>query len=799
MELLAPAGSNESMIAAVQAGANAIYLGGKKFGARHYASNFSTEEMKEAVEYCHLRNVSVYVTVNTLIHDAELNSLEIYLKELSQIGVDGIIVQDIAVAKIARKIGTNLEIHGSTQMTVHNLSSAIALKDLGFSRIVLARELTIEEIKSICSGLGSDLEVEVFIHGALCISYSGQCLMSSIIGGRSGNRGQCAQPCRLPYQLEKDGKELPLKEGQYLLSPKDLNFSGYLSQLEEAGVVSLKIEGRMKGPEYVATVVNNYRSILDGNQELKKANFEQVFHRGHSKGYLEGLSGREMMSNIRPNNQGEEVGAIKNSRLILDKAVNIGDRLEIRWGTEGREMIEIVESNFGKEMIPKSLIPDDTKVVRVFNAAHSDSMGSFYKNIKHDLQAIPISMVVSGEIGKPLTLTITDNENNVIIVSGEAAAEIPLKLAITDESLHKQLSRLGGTPFGLDKFENQFEGDFAIPLSELNYLRREGIQKLTDLRIDNKIATKKILDDLPIDQISIGKAKRNSQAPKLQVQVANLSQAQSAIRSGANRIYFEGDFTNKLSLACDILGLCKKENIEMVLGFPRILPEEESDLYQGILNSDILKAFSSIQLSSLAFLKEIKDKYPEMKIYGDFSLNVFNQVSTEEYFKLGFDELTLSPELTLKEARYLGDQWGIRLQVFVHGFQEVMISKFCLLGSYLGNIGIGRECSKPCEKGSYVLRDRKDEAFLVHTDQHCRMHLYNGKELSMLSFGKDLISAGAAVWRIDGRFFSNDHLSEIIEIYGRIIESGQSISKSEEVKIIPTQNVTRGHYFRGVK
>lgn len=219
MELLAPAGNRDSLVAAVQAGANAIYLGGKSFGARHYASNFSMEELKEAIQYCHLRNVSIYVTVNTLIHERELTDLAIYLEELGKMKIDGIIVQDLAVAEIARKVAPQIEIHGSTQMTVHNAQSAIALEKLGFSRIVLARELTLEEIRTICQS--TKLEVEIFVHGALCIAYSGQCLLSSMIGGRSGNRGKCAQPCRLPYQLERDGKKVVISESNHLLSPKD--------------------------------------------------------------------------------------------------------------------------------------------------------------------------------------------------------------------------------------------------------------------------------------------------------------------------------------------------------------------------------------------------------------------------------------------------------------------------------------------------------------------------------------------------------------------------------------------------
>ena len=263
IELLAPAGSRESLIAAVEAGADAVYLAGSQFGARAYADNFDEEALTEAIRFAHLRGVHIHVTVNTMVLDEELDDVRRYLQFLEKIGADAALVQDLGVAKIAREYAPNLPLHASTQMTIHNVQGARAMEALGFSRVVLSRELSLPEIREIVAG--TNAEVETFTHGALCVCYSGQCLMSSMIGGRSGNRGCCAQPCRLPYTLVDVAGEDVLGDtaGNFLLSPKDLNTLDLLPQLVEAGVSSLKIEGRMKKPEYVATVVKTYRSVLD--------------------------------------------------------------------------------------------------------------------------------------------------------------------------------------------------------------------------------------------------------------------------------------------------------------------------------------------------------------------------------------------------------------------------------------------------------------------------------------------------------------------------------------------------------
>ena len=436
IELLAPAGTWEALEAAVNAGANAVYLGGKAFGARAYASNFDREEMGKAVYFCHMHHVRLYVTVNTLVDDKELPELEDYLIFLHNVGVDGIIVQDMGIIRAAGKLVPDLPLHASTQMTVTGSAGVRFAAEHGIVRVVPARELSLSDLKKACD-TGTD--IEAFIHGALCVCYSGQCLMSSLIGGRSGNRGRCAQPCRLPYTLvDKDGKDLLQGKdaGQYLLSPKDLNTLKVLPQMIEAGVISYKIEGRMKRPEYVAVVVDAYRRAMDsykrGNYEVPAkdmANIEQIFNRDFTTAYLEKHQGRLMMSDRRPNNRGVLVGRVQKLNkdhtkafVKLDKEIHKGDGLEFwvkvggRVGTEvnairvGGTPVDRAEAGTLAEIdVPKGVRLND-RVFRTLDSGLMAYAGQFYgeKNKKR----IPVHGVVKARMGQPLEVALTDGDGN---------------------------------------------------------------------------------------------------------------------------------------------------------------------------------------------------------------------------------------------------------------------------------------------------------------------------------------------------------------------------------------------------
>lgn len=337
VELLAPVGGKEALYAAVQNGANAVYLGGKLFNARHSATNFDSSELKEAIRYAHLHKVKVYVTVNILIDDKEMRETLDYIRFLYEIDVDAIIVQDLGLASLVRELFPKLDLHASTQMTINNLDGAKQLEELGFSRIVLARETPLEEIKRIKAG--TTMELESFVHGALCVSYSGQCLMSSMIGGRSGNRGRCAQPCRMKYSIvDNMGRLVQDWDKKHVISPRDLNTLEHLDRLIESGITSLKIEGRMKRPEYVATIVANYRKALDFGVEAitegDKKDVTQIFNREFTKGLGLGDLGRTYISYDRPDNRGSLLGYVSRVDkyrvyIMLQDDVEKGDGIEL--------------------------------------------------------------------------------------------------------------------------------------------------------------------------------------------------------------------------------------------------------------------------------------------------------------------------------------------------------------------------------------------------------------------------------------------------------------------------------------
>ena len=466
IELLAPAGSWEALEAAVNAGADAVYMGGKSFGARAYASNFDEEEMAKAVFFAHMHRVRIYITVNTLVDDSEMLSLAQYLVFLHNVGVDGIIVQDLGVIRLAKKIVPDLPLHASTQMTITNSGGVDFAIAAGMERSVVARELSLKEIKAACS---RGTEIEAFIHGALCVCYSGQCLMSSLIGGRSGNRGRCAQPCRLPYKLlNEDGKEMLAGKdaGQYLLSPKDMNTLKILPQLIEAGVVSYKIEGRMKRPEYVAVVVDAYRRAIDsykaGNYQVPEedfANIEQIFNRDFTTAYMVNRPGKEMMSDRRPNNRGVLIGRVtkldkqRNKALVkLDKELHLGDGLEFwvtvggRVGTTVTEMLlqgkPVESAQPGQQVmidVPNGVRFND-RVFRTLDAGLMAYAGQFFG--PDSKRRFPVDAVVTARVGEPMTVMLTDDEGNYGYGETSFIVEEARKRALDEAGVRKQLDRI---------------------------------------------------------------------------------------------------------------------------------------------------------------------------------------------------------------------------------------------------------------------------------------------------------------------------------------------------------------------
>lgn len=784
-ELLAPAGSFEALKAAVEAGADAVYLAGENFGARAYAENFSRENLRRAVEFAHLRNVSVHVTTNTILGDEETETFAEYIKFLRRTNVDALLIQDLGAAKIAQEIAPEIPLHASTQMTIHNLEGVQMLAELGFSRVVLSRELSLEEIEFIAKN--SPIETEIFIHGALCVCWSGQCLMSSMIGGRSGNRGRCAQPCRLPYTLtDETGKNLLENlAGEYLLSPKDLNTLSLLPKIISARVSSLKIEGRMKRPEYVATVVNVYRNALDG-KIFPDANkkLAQIFNRDFTTAYLEKNPGKIFISDKRPNNRGILLGRVTEVHrgkifLKLAEKIHAGDQIEIWVKVGGRKTF--TAENFSVDGETCELEVADTRGIRVhdrvfkiFDAELTAAARKFFTS-ESPVRKIPVTAEVKVELGSPLTLTMTDADGNFAQATTNFLAETAKNRPLTFETLEKQFGRLGNSIFELKNLSAELGENLMIPISELNDVRRKVVAALETRRLakfEKKIlpaVSKKIFQPCQVGRT------------ELIAQVDTIEKINSALAGGADAILFGGEnFCNRLVTAQEIsraAEIVQSRGKKFYLATPRIVREIEFDPLKKILSA---ATFEAIYVHNLATLRFVKN-FSAAPIRTDFSLPVFNSQTIDFLKILGVGGVTLSPELTLQQIKSLAKKSSLPTECIVHGRAELMISSYCPLGSFLGEVD-KKNCPNVCRTDKFFLRDRKNILFPLVTDQFCRMHILNSKILSMIEHREEFSEVAGI--RADCRAMSPQETEKIIRAY----KFG-----SAEV-----ENFTRGHFFRGV-
>lgn len=815
IELLAPAGSWEALEAAVNAGADAVYMGGRAFGARAYASNFDKEEMAKAVYFAHMHRVRLYVTVNTLVDDSELGELADYLLFLNNVGVDGIIVQDLGVIRLARRIVPELPLHASTQMTITNSGGVDFAVAAGMERSVLARELSLKEIDAACK---RGTEIETFIHGALCVCYSGQCLMSSLIGGRSGNRGRCAQPCRLPYKLLNGKGEDMLSgkdAGQYLLSPKDMNTLHILPQLIETGVVSYKIEGRMKRPEYVAVVVDAYRRAIDsylaGNYHVPEedfANIEQIFNRDFTTAYMVNRPGKEMMSDRRPNNRGVLVGRVakldkqRNKAVIkLEKELHLGDGLEFwvsvggRVGTTVTEMLRngaVVESAASGEQVtidvPKGVRLND-RVFRTLDSRLMAYAGQFFGTDAK--KRISVDVVVTAKLGQPMTVVMTDDEGNVGYGETDFIVEAARKRALDEATVRKQMDRLGSTEYFLSSMQFIHDENVMVPMSEMNEARRMACEALDAARLEAFAPSRTLVHGYK-EQLTPNAHRHRWSAGKLTVHCDSVAKINVALQAGAERILFGGDcFNHQLPANSDyarVTEMCRKAGREVAFATPRIIKEAQLTYF------DKLFALWQELEPDLVYINNnglwpLTQKYPQLKPVADMSLNIFNSQALQFWQENGAVSAVLSPELTMMQVEHLTSVSPLPLECIIQGRLEMMVSEYCVGGSFLGDLHKG-ECRFNCREQLF-LGDRKEARFPIATDQFCHMHILNAHELSLVASVQHMAEIGVASLRIDGRNYEEAKLAELIELYRKVL--GGAVETPENLP-----GTTRGHYYRGV-
>ena len=807
MELLAPAGTMENFMAALESGADAIYLGGKVFNARAHAANFGIDELREAVRLAHILDVSVYVTVNILIGDTELKDLEQYIKDLDSIGVDAIIVQDLAVAEIAKRVAPNIHLHGSTQMTAATLDAVRFYESLGFTRVVLARELSLKEIQHICKHCKA--EIEVFVHGALCVCYSGQCLMSSFIGGRSGNRGACAQPCRLPYELlDSKGESVLPKHEAYLLSPKDLNYSEHMNELVAAGVTSFKVEGRMKKVSYVRQVIGTYREILDeaSIHENQRKALASGFNRGFSTAYLEDTVGRQMMTVVAPNHQGKPIGESYTKKgevyLSLTEPIEQGSLVKILQ-SNGSVTYYTVDDEWTcvSDTLYKGRPAEGLAVGQLYLAStpkNTKSRGLQEFTRKYDM-SVYLSVGSNGETNYTELTAILDSGLSVT-VTNEYVPAIANKVPTSLEKVTEQLGRLGNTLFRLSYVDIP-DGPYMWPASVLNALRRDAVTALETALITHHVESWQALQvtgDVDYDFKAQHELSYDT-CPMISARVDEIDGVKAAISGGAQKIVFGGDRLSRtpyaLSIYDEVARLCAQSDVICTFATPRVVKDDEVEAYTHTLEAIVQAHPDSISIHVPQALLWLRELGYTGAIEADTGLNIFNTPTLHFWEQLHISCVNPSQELTLKQITELAKHSHVPIETMIHGYTEMMISEYCAIASFVGT-GSKVNCPMPCVKESYSLKDRKGEIFPIRTDPYCRMHIMNSHEMDMRAYVPMLLQKGISILRIDGRHMKPSYVKDIVSQYVGIATG----TMEAPPKKIDSQgeSITRGHYFRGI-
>lgn len=792
IELLSPAGNMRALTAAVQGGADAVYLGGKLFGARSSAVNFAPDELRTAVEYAHIHGVKIYAAVNTLIKDSEFAELGRFVTSLCVCGVDALIVQDTGVVAWLRQNHANIPMHASTQMTIHNVSGIDYAAANGICRVVLPRELSLKEIASLTAyAKERNVETEVFIHGALCYSVSGQCLLSSIIGGRSGNRGKCAQPCRLPYIQEYAGQKAPLNVN-HPLSPRDLQSFSHVGKLIDCGVASLKIEGRLKPPEYVYAVTNAYRKAIDqytaGAQPVFDKNVSKVFNRGFTDDYMSACRSANILSSRRTNNQGEFVGTADSIDSVQLAALNIAREDLFIADVSGVERGLKVSVADGVAVIDalKSL-PPAAMIYRVRDSAFEKDV---QKAIDSNARKIPVEIFCRLEAGMPLYLRATDKDGFSAEAAGFKAAEIAQKVALTAEKITVQLEKTGGTPFSVAGCNCEIAAGLALPVSEINETRRALFDKLMEIRAANGTKFQFAANNPPFPKRH---SRKSGAAAKILI-AADTEQSLTAALScpEADCAIATLECLHREPLTASQLrklaNLAKASDKELYVEFPRIIFPDNYEFFAAwckeLAGLDIAGVYGSIGTEKLAGELGVP-------LFSGFGLPLYNSFAINAFAGNNYTGGMLSPELNLEQLRQLDITPRFQAEWLAFGALELMTSRVCQIGAHYAHKN-GSSCRRGCMTDNCLkLLDRTGNSFVTFTDQFCNMHLFNSKIQNCAGNYRRLLQCGITRLRIDARLLDEPEMRDISAQISTEI-SGGTIGFFNQVRH------SRGHLLRGV-
>ena len=794
-ELLAPAGGPKQLVAAIENGADAVYLGGKLFNARQNAANFDDEELKRGLEYAHVRGSNVYITLNTLIHDSEMNEALEYAGYIYEAGVDALIVQDMGFAAAVRRQLPDLPLHFSTQTTIYNLEGVKTAERLGAHRVILARELSLEEIREIAQR--TSLELEMFVHGALCQSYSGQCFLSSMIGGRSGNRGTCAQPCRLPYTITKQAGGLGkgASEKGCLLSPKDFCTVEHLDKLIASGIRSLKIEGRMKSPEYVAIVTGVYRKYLDQYADTGKSasidprdlkDLKQIYNRGgFSTGYLFSNPGRELITKERAKHWGTYLGKVtgRNERkkfvdILLEDNLSMGDGIEIvNRGLPGNLVTrmlrngEKVEKGYGGEVITAGYIDGN---VHIGDPVYKISDKALNKQAAQTFEGsfrikVPVEGHLIALVGQPLRFTLKDPQGNVVNVTSSFLTEAAINKPLEEERAKAQLEKTGSTPFVMKESFLEIGENVSVPLSEINAIRRKAIDDLIEIRRmrypDRKVGTIGLETAFSHLESTATRAATTHEcsSPFISAYLYKWRSPQDLKSLPVDRIYLPLKSGLEKEHVQTIEAI-KERGIQVYLAVPPVTRGEADGRLREQTRSLKDYGIDGLLVGNLGHLELLADS--GLPILGDYSMNIFNSQSVKVAADLGMQGVTLSHELTLSQMKNIYN-YGIQMEATVYGRVPVMISEHCPIGSQVSRSPEGRKCGL-CEKGDYFLKDRAGAEFPVVGDpDSCRTTVLNKDILKVPQYVPELWATGVTSFRL--YFYEEDakEMNRVAEFFRR--------------------------------
>jgi len=842
-ELLAPAGDWECARAAVENGADAIYFGLERFNARMRARNFTTADLPRLMEFLHRRGVKGYVTFNTLVFSDELEAAEQYLRAIITAGVDAAIVQDVGICRLIRALSPDFPIHCSTQMTITSAAGVEFARRLGAQLVVLARENSLREIAAIQAAQKSaavTLPLEVFVHGALCVAYSGQCLTSESLGGRSANRGECAQACRMPYDLIADGRPVPLGDRRYLLSPQDLAGLEVLPELVRAGVASLKIEGRLKSPEYVANITRTYRQAMDAVMQppgtgapapsrdaaadgafdpaAARYNLEMAFSRGLYTGWFRGINNQELAHARFGTKRGVFLGVISqvgrdHVRLKLEGPLKPGDGVVFDAGNpeekeEGGRVYQVAANadgeatlRFGHGDIDFSRVAPGQRLWKTNDPALDRELRqSFEGNRVHFRRDLHLE--VHGTVGTPLTLIARDDEGHVAQADSSTVLAPAERQPLTTVRLREQLGRLGGTVFQLGRLENHLEGEVILAVSELNELRRRVAAEVEARRAEPK---RWMLHEARAGRFALNRPEAPAQTqgssgttgpisePELIAVVRHRPQLAAAWAAGIRTIYCEfenpkhyrdavADFRELRTAA----GLTT-DDATIWVAAPRIFKPGEDWILKQVLsceadgylvrNYDHLTAFAGLRRR------------------GDFSLNVANEL-TAEYFirEHGLERVTASYDLNVSQLTALlqaaPPAW---FDITLHQHMPMFHMEHCVFCAFLTTGKDYRDCGRPCDRHDVRLRDRIGAEHPLKADAGCRNTVYNARAQTGAEFAAEFLRLGARSFRVE---FLNEPAEEVTRIlgrYGQLLRG--EIAGAElwrEFKFINQLGVTRG-------